>query len=236
MSPLAGRGTDCGIFKSKSALRLPQLSTPGRQRILPFPGGDCASAHAASVSISVDRSDGSFENFPTFGSANHGGMDSALSRGGWRWRMAESLRTFRRASGRCPGVTATLAMLLEDRQRIAIKARGIPQWELPAQTIRSAPKEGTRARRSEQETHEVLGWREYGMRIRCAASVCSGSLLPVYYFLPVASPTGAGKAEKLESTWSGREIRLYLRRVPISPIILSLSSDAGDSSDGWSKR
>ncbi len=102
MSPLAGRGTDCGIFKSKSALRLPQLSTPGRQRILPFPGGDCASAHAASVSISVDRSDGSFENFPTFGSANHGGMDSALSRGGWRWRMAESLRTFRRASGRCP--------------------------------------------------------------------------------------------------------------------------------------
>ena len=232
MSPLAGRGTDCGIFKSKSALRLPQLSTPGRQRILPFPGGDCASAHAASVSISVDRSDGSFENFPTFGSVNHGGMDSALSRGGYGVGEWPSLSVrFEGHRGDAPGVMATLAMLLEDPQHIAIKARGIPQWELPAQTIRSAPKEGTRARRSEQETHEVLGWREYGMRIRRLQWLASSSLLFAGGF-----PDRAGKAEKLESTWSGREIRLYLRRVPISPIILSLSSDAGDSSDGWSKR
>jgi len=178
MSPLAGRGTDCGIFKSKSALRLPQLSTPGRQRILPFPGGDCASAHAASVSISVDRSDGSFENFPTFGSVNHGGMDSALSRGGYGVGEWPSLSVrFEGHRGDAPGVVATLAMLLEDRQHIAIKARGIPQWELPAQTIRSAPKEGTRARRSEQETHEVLGGREYGMRIRRLQWLASSSLL-----------------------------------------------------------
>jgi hypothetical protein len=39
------------------------------------PPGAFASAHAASVAICAGVNDGSFEKRPTFGSANHGGID-----------------------------------------------------------------------------------------------------------------------------------------------------------------
>src|SRR6267378_1520545 len=77
MSPLAGSGTACGIFKTKSALGMLQLSAQRRGGGPSFisPAGDFASAHAASVAISAGLRDGSFENCPTFEPANHGGMD-----------------------------------------------------------------------------------------------------------------------------------------------------------------
>src|SRR5229473_2729939 len=77
MSPLAGSGTACGIFKTKSGFGTVQLSTQCLDGGASFasPAGDFASAHAASVAISVGVNDGSLENFPTFESANHGGID-----------------------------------------------------------------------------------------------------------------------------------------------------------------
>src|SRR5260370_3461256 len=77
MSPLAGSGTACGIFKTKSGFGMVQLSTQCLDggASLVSPAGDFASAHAASAAISAGFSDVSFENRPTFGSANHGGMD-----------------------------------------------------------------------------------------------------------------------------------------------------------------
>src|SRR5216684_8616898 len=77
MSPLAGSGTACGIFKTKSGFGIVQLSIQclDAGASLVSPAGDFPSAHAASAAISAGFSDGSFEKGPTFGSANHGGMD-----------------------------------------------------------------------------------------------------------------------------------------------------------------
>src|ERR1700674_1530606 len=77
MSPLAGIGTACGIFKTRSGLEILQPSVQLGDGGASFisPAGDFASAHAASVAISAGLSDGSFENCPTFEWANHGGMD-----------------------------------------------------------------------------------------------------------------------------------------------------------------
>jgi hypothetical protein len=76
MSPLAGSDTVCGIFKTKSGLGILQLPSQcrGGASFL-SPVGDFASVHATSTAISAGVSDGSFENFPTLESANHGGMD-----------------------------------------------------------------------------------------------------------------------------------------------------------------
>src|SRR5713226_5153117 len=77
MSPLAGSGTGCGNFSIKSGFGMLQPFTQSRDNGASFalPAGDFASTQAASVLISAGLSDGSLENCPTFGSANHGGMD-----------------------------------------------------------------------------------------------------------------------------------------------------------------
>src|SRR5713226_5911491 len=77
MSPLAGSGTACGILQTKSGFGIVQLSIQclDAGASLVSPAGDFPSAHAASAAISAGFSDGSFEKGPTFGSANHGGMD-----------------------------------------------------------------------------------------------------------------------------------------------------------------
>src|SRR6266853_5966501 len=76
MSPFAGRDTACGIFKTKSGLGMLQLSVQcrGSGTSLASPAGEFAPAHATRVPISAAVREGSFENFPTFGSANPGGM------------------------------------------------------------------------------------------------------------------------------------------------------------------
>src|SRR2546430_6816198 len=197
MSPLAGRAPACGIFRSKSALRLLQLSTPGRAGGASFVSraGDFASAHAASVSISVGRSDRSFENFLHLDQRTTGAWISAAWRGGWRWRMAASLRTFRRASGRCPRRGGNFGNAARGWAAHRDKSSGDSLWELAAQTIRAAAQEGTTARRSEQETYEVLGWRELacGFDARPPSAVARSFKVYYFLFLPVASPTGRGK-------------------------------------------
>src|ERR1041384_253117 len=77
MSPLAGSRTACGMDRTKSGFGILQLSDQrrGSGASLLSPAGAFASAQDARVVISAELSEASFANFPTAGSANHGGID-----------------------------------------------------------------------------------------------------------------------------------------------------------------
>jgi len=129
MSPFAGRGTARGIFKTKSGLGMPQPSAQccGRGTSLDSPAGDFASAQAASVPTSAAVSEGSFEKLPHFRIDEPRGHGFFLSRtpnrrgdGRVSWYDSNGI-------GAMPPVwLTTLAVLLQDRQYIAIKSR----WDL----------------------------------------------------------------------------------------------------------
>jgi len=150
--------------------------------------------------------------------------------------MAESLRTFRRASGRCPRRGGNFGNAARGSAAHRDKSPGDSLMGASCANDPLSPHRRDQSAPLRTRNTRSSWLARIGMRFRCAASVCGGLLLPVYYCLAGGFPDRAGNAEKLESTCSGRGIRFYLRRVPVSPIILSLSTDAGDSSDGRSKR
>src|SRR5438874_10578 len=72
--------------KTRSGFGILQLSAHGRGSGASFlsPAGAFACDQAASVAISASLRDGSFANFPTAGSANHGGITLVST----AWRIA----------------------------------------------------------------------------------------------------------------------------------------------------
>jgi hypothetical protein len=74
--PLAGisNGVGSSMIASGAGIAQPSANRRGAGISLRSPSGAPASTHRTIVSISSCRSDASFENFPTWRSANHGGI------------------------------------------------------------------------------------------------------------------------------------------------------------------
>src|SRR5256885_16890824 len=98
MSPLAGRATARGIFKTKPGWGIVQL--PPQRRgcgvSVASPAGDFASTHSASVSISAGLNDGSLETFPHSDRRTMAAWILPALRGELPRRKDEFLRTFRK--------------------------------------------------------------------------------------------------------------------------------------------
>ena len=160
-----------------------------------------------------------------------------VSRGESRLPRGAFLRRFRTASERCPR--------LGDRFGNAVPesaARRDKRWEqsLGEESVRAIQPERTKqtaSQRSPQERRELFVCWKFAWRLRCGVSVYSRAPLPVYYSMSYAVRSAAlPLADAVAFYRFGSKRRFCLRRVPISPIILSLSTDVGDSSDGWRRK
>src|SRR5438132_4487184 len=168
---------------------------PGRRRILRFPSGRLRFSPRRER-LDLRRPQRWVIRKPSYiwisEPRGHGFLLRGAADGVGEWPRL-SVR-FEGHRGDAPGVVATLAMLLEDGQHIAIKARGIPCGSLLRKRSAQPPKKGPQ-RASEQETYEILGWRELacGFDARPPSAVARSFKVHYFLFLPVASPTGRGK-------------------------------------------
>jgi hypothetical protein len=159
------------------------------------------------------------------------------SRGESPRQMAESVRKSRTASARFRrrggsfGSAAPRSEVRLERRWVDLSRGGI------AQTSRSARRELARVRRRKQGISELLVWRgstyRYDARPPSAADRFCQCTISRFAASGRAAEIAAARLRSIPDAVCGR---LCLRRAPISPIILSLSTDVGDSSDGWRKR
>src|SRR5437016_14056761 len=168
---------------------------PGRRRILRFPSGRLRFSPRRER-LDLRRPQRWVIRKPSYiwisEPRGHGFLLRGASDGVGEWPRL-SVR-FEGHRGDAPGVVATLAMLLEDGQHIAIKARGIPCGSLLRKRSAQPPKKGPqRAAQNKKHTKFLVGanWHAVsmrGLRLRWRAPSKS-----TFLFLPVASPTGRGK-------------------------------------------